>query len=68
MWDRKEAAMVGLKSSGVPRKGRSTAKWCVERNSERYSKKGGHTKRCQKNTQNVKRSMAKYRGREGRHT
>ena len=67
MWDGKEVAMVGLESSSAPRKGRSTAKWHVERNSKRYSKKGEHTKRRQENTQNIKRSIAKYRGREGRH-
>ena len=67
MWDRKEAAMVGLESSGTPWKGRSVAKWHEERSSEKHRERGGQTKGCQENVQNVKRSMVKHRGREGRH-
>jgi len=60
--------MVGLESSGTSWKGRSTAKQHEERSSEKHRERGGQTKRCQKNVQNIKRSIVKYRDREGRQT
>ena len=67
IWDRKEAAIVELESSGTPWKWRSAAKWHKERRSEKHRKREGQTKGCQENVQNAKRSMVKHRGREGRH-
>jgi len=59
---------VGLESSGIPWKGRSAAKWHKERSSEKHRKRGEQTKGCQENVQNIKRSIVKHRGKEGRYT
>ena len=67
MWNGKEAAMVELESSSAPWKGRSTVKWHEERRSEKHKEREGQTKGYQENIQNIKRSMVKHRGREGRH-
>jgi len=37
------------RGSSAPHKGKSTAKWHVDRGSERYSKRGGWTERLKKN-------------------
>ena len=44
MWDGKEAAMVGLESSSVPWKGKSTAKQYKKRSSEKHRQREGQTK------------------------
>ena len=40
MWNRKEAAIVGLENDSVPCTKRSTARQHMDRSSERYSKRG----------------------------
>ena len=60
--------MVGLESSGTPWKGQSTAKQHKERSFKKYREREGQTKGCQENVQNIKRSIVKHRGKEGRHT
>ena len=65
--DRKKAAIVELESSSILRTERSIAEWCMDRSSKKHSKREGQAKRCQKNIQNTKRSMVKYRSRKGRY-
>ena len=41
MQNRKKKRVVELRTSDIAYKGKSIAKWCMDRGSERHSKKGG---------------------------
>ena len=63
MWDKKEV-IVELESSSMPCTGKSTARWHIDRSSEKCSKRREQAKRYQKNFQNADGSIVEYRGRE----
>jgi len=59
--------MVGLESGGMPYTGRGTARWHVNRSSEKLSKREEQAKKCQEDVQNTKRSVVEYRDRESKY-
>jgi len=51
---------VELGSSSILYRRKGTARWCIDRSSEKCSTTEGQAKRYQKNIQNVKRSIAEH--------
>jgi len=51
----------------VPHRGKSVAKQCTVRKTGKHSKKGRERKGCQKNIQNLKRSIVGYWDRESKY-
>ena len=58
--NRKEETVIGLESSSAPHREKSIAGQHTNRDSEKYSNKGGWLKECQKNIQNIKRNIVEY--------
>ena len=65
--NRKQEAMVELESNSVPCREKSTVEQHIGRDSEKYSKDKEQAKGCQKNIQNVERSIAKHWSGESRY-
>jgi len=51
----------------MPHRGKSAVKQCTVRKTRKHSKKERERKGCQKNIQNLKRSMVKYWDRESKY-
>jgi len=59
--------MVELGSSSMPHRGKSTAGWHVDRDSEKHSNRGDWSKKYQKNIQNIEKDVVEYWSRKSRY-
>ena len=59
--------MVELGSSGILHRRKSIVEQHRDRDSKKYSNRGGWPKRCQENIQNVERDVVKYWSRKSRY-